>query len=204
MAQIERISGFIRQLLTVARRTEPHLRRLDLHDLVHRTWHLVSDQGSAPGVTMRLELAEDLPPLLGDPEQLQQVLLNLCVNALQAVDSAGQVTLRTRWLPPGPLRPAGQVEIEVADTGPGIATHDLSRLFEPFFTTKGARGGTGLGLAISREIIQSHHGDIRVESTLGQGSCFIVSLPLADASPVLPPDQAGPPATAARQEEQGV
>lgn len=203
VAQIERISGFIRQLLTVARRTEPHLRRLDLHDLVCRTWHLVSDQEHASGVTMRLELAEHLPPLLGDPEQLQQVVLNLCVNALQAVDGAGQVTLRTRWLPAGPLRPAGQVEIEVADTGPGIPADDLPHLFEPFFTTKGARGGTGLGLAISREIIQSHHGEIRVESRLGQGSRFLVSLPLADTASGRPPEPVAPSATATRQEEQG-
>lgn len=204
VAQIERISGFIRQLLTVARRTEPHLRRFDLHDLVRRTWHLVSGQGTAPGVTMRLELAENLPPLYGDAEQLQQVFLNLSVNALQAVGSVGQVTLRTRRLPHGPLSPTGQVEIEVEDTGPGIAAQDLPHIFEPFFTTKGASGGTGLGLAISREIVQSHHGDMRVESTPGHGSRFIVSLPLAEASHVVPPGVVGPPATAGRREEYGL
>lgn len=194
VAQTERMSGFIRQLLTVARRTEPHLRRFDLHDLVQRTWHLLHGQGVSPGVTVQFDFAAALPPLRGDPEQLQQVLLNLSVNALQAVGSTGQVTFRTHVVPPNPLSPTGQVEIEVEDSGPGIPADDLPYLFEPFFTTKSTAGGTGLGLAISREIVQSHYGDIRVASTPGQGSRFIVSLPLAEA----------PSTITARREEQGV
>jgi signal transduction histidine kinase len=181
VTQIDRISGFIRQLLTLARRSEPHLRPVQLQDIVRRVTEVVSDRGTAAGVEVTLELAEDLPPVLGDAEQLQQVLLNLSVNALQAVGTAGRVTLRTRCQPPGPLSPMGQSAIEVTDTGAGIAPHDLPHIFEPFFTTKGQIGGTGLGLAISREIIRSHQGEIRVESTLGHGSCFIVSLPWAGA-----------------------
>jgi signal transduction histidine kinase len=148
---------------------------------VRRVAEVVSDRGTAAGVQVSLELAEDLPPVLGDPEQLQQVLLNLSVNALQAVGTAGQVTLRTRCQPPGPLSPVGWSEVEVADTGAGISPHNLPHIFEPFFTTKGQIGGTGLGLAISREIIRSHQGEIRVESTPGHGSRFIVSLPWAGA-----------------------
>ena len=116
---------------------------------------------------------------MADPEQLQQVLLNLSVNALQAVGPAGRVVLRTRFQPDGPLSPAGHIEVEVADTGPGIPADDLPHIFEPFFTTKGVTGGTGLGLTISREIIRSHHGEIRVESCPGHETRFIVSLPLA-------------------------
>jgi two-component system, NtrC family, sensor kinase len=181
VTQIDRISGFIRQLLTLARRSEPRLRAVQLQDIVRRVADVVSDRGTAAGVEVSLELTADLPPVLGDPEQLQQVLLNLSVNALQAVGTAGRVTLRTRCQPPGPLSPVGQSELEVADTGAGIAPHDLPHIFEPFFTTKGQIGGTGLGLAISREIIRSHQGEIRVESTLGHGSRFIVSLPWASA-----------------------
>jgi len=112
---------------------------------------------------------------------LQQVLLNLSVNALQAVGPAGRVVLRTRCQPVGLRDPSGYIEVEVADTGAGIPAHDLPHIFEPFFTTKGVTGGTGLGLTISREIVRSHHGEIRVESRLGQETRFIVSLPLAHA-----------------------
>jgi len=103
------------------------------------------------------------------------------VNALQAVGSAGRVVLRTRFQSDGHLSPAGHIEVEVADTGPGIPAHDLPHIFAPFFTTKSVTGGTGLGLTISREIVRSHHGEIRVESRLGQETRFIVSLPLARA-----------------------
>ena len=179
VSQIDRISGFITQLLAPARRSEPHLRAVHVHEIVRRVWEAVSDRGAAAHVEVRLELAETLPPVMGDPEQLQQVLLNLSVNALQAVGSAGRVTLRTRCKPPGPLHPAGHAEVEVADTGPGIAADDLPHIFAPFFTTKGVTGGTGLGLTISREIVRSHHGEIRVESHPGHETRFIVSLPLA-------------------------
>jgi signal transduction histidine kinase len=179
VTQTDRISGFIRQLLTLARRSTPHLRPVQLHDIVRRVVDVVSDRGTAAGVTVTLDLAEGLPPVLGDPEQLQQVLLNLSVNALQAVGPTGRVTLRTRCQPPGPASPAGWSTVEVADTGVGIAPADLPHIFEPFFTTKGQIGGTGLGLAISREIIRSHQGEIHVESTPGHGSRFVVALPWA-------------------------
>jgi signal transduction histidine kinase len=186
VTQIDRISGFIRQLLTLARRSAPHLRPVRLEDLVRRVAEVVSDRGTAAGVVVTLELAEDVPPVLGDAEQLQQVLLNLSVNALQAVGPAGRVTLRTRCQPPGLVGPGGWSAVEIADTGPGIAPADLSHIFEPFFTTKGQIGGTGLGLAISREIIRSHQGEIQVESTPGHGTQFRVALPWADAPTAAP------------------
>jgi signal transduction histidine kinase len=129
-----------------------------------------------------VELTEPLPPVLGDPDQLQQVLLNLTVNAIQAVEGSGQVTLSTRFVPDSTGHQR-RVEAEVTDTGPGIASEDASRIFDPFFTTKGAVGGTGLGLAISREIVLSHRGDLRVESVPGRGSRFIMSLPPAGDDP---------------------
>jgi signal transduction histidine kinase len=124
-------------------------------------------------------LTEPLPPVLGDPDQLQQVLLNLIVNAIQAIEGSGQVTLSTRFVP-NSTGHHGLVEAAVTDTGPGIAPEDAARIFDPFFTTKGAVAGTGLGLAISREIVLSHRGDVRVESVPGRGSRFIMSLPPAD------------------------
>jgi two-component system, NtrC family, sensor kinase len=145
VSQIDRISGFITQLLAQARRSEPHLRVVHLHDIVRRVWEAVSDRGAAANVEVTLELSEGLPSVMGDPEQLQQVLLNLSVNALQAVGPAGRVVLRTRFQPAEHMRQEGHIEVEVADTGPGIPAHDLPHIFEPFFTTKGVTGGTAWG-----------------------------------------------------------
>jgi signal transduction histidine kinase len=180
VAQIERISSFVRQLLTLARRPEFHPHAVPLNDIVRRVWETIGNQENPSGITVRLDLTEHLPPVLGDPDQLQQVLLNLTVNAIQAVEGSGQVTLstRTRMVPGGNGRHS-RVEAAVTDTGPGIVPEDESRIFDPFFTTKGAVGGTGLGLAISREIVLSHRGDLWVESAPGGGSRFIMSLPPA-------------------------
>jgi signal transduction histidine kinase len=177
VTQIEQISRFIRQLLTLARRSEPQLRTVRLNEVVRRVWEIIGDRGNTGSVEVTLELADDVPPILGDPDQLQQVLLNLSVNAVQAVGTSGRVTLSTQFQPNGSLGTADMVEVVVADTGPGIPPQDLPHIFEPFFTTKGMIGGTGLGLAICREIILTHHGDIRVESKPGQGTRFIVVLP---------------------------
>lgn len=180
VAQIDRISGFIRQLLMLARRPEPQRRLIQLNDVVRRVWEVIGDRGNALGVEVALDLAADLPPVLGDPDQLQQVLLNLSVNALQAMGATGgRIALSTRAVQNGNQGSGEVVEAVVTDTGPGIQQADLPHLFEPFFTTKGTKGGSGLGLAISREIVLSHQGEIRVESAPGQGSCFIVSLPRA-------------------------
>jgi len=146
---------------------------------MRRVWEIVGDRGNSGGVEVTLALADDVPPILGDPDQLQQVLLNLSVNAVQAVGASGRITLSTRHQPDGSPGTTGMVEAVVADSGLGIPPQDLPHIFEPFFTTKGMVGGTGLGLAICREIILNHRGDIRVESEPGQGSRFIVVLPRA-------------------------
>jgi signal transduction histidine kinase len=201
VSQIDRISGFITQLLAPARQPAPHFRMVHLSEVVRRVWEAISDHGTAADVEIALDLAEGLPPILGDPEQLQQVFFNLSVNALQAVGATGRITLRTRTQLAGPLNSPGQIEVEVTDTGPGIPAHHLPHIFEPFFTTKGLSGGTGLGLTISREIIRSHHGEIAVESRLGHGTRLIVSLPLASEVATPPAGRAealAPPALGER------
>jgi two-component system NtrC family sensor kinase len=177
VAQIERISGFIRQLLTLARRPEPQRCVVQPNEIVRRVWEVIGERGHTPEVQVTMTLAPDLPPIWGNPDQLQQVILNLSVNALQAVDSMGEVSLSTRLQPNGSPQSGRMVEIVVADTGPGIPPDNIPHLFEPFFTTKDALGGSGLGLAISHEIVLTHQGEIRVESELGQGTRFIVALP---------------------------
>jgi signal transduction histidine kinase len=116
-----------------------------------------------------------------NPAQIQQVLLNLLINARQAMPGGGVVKLRLRPDASGRL-----AEISVADTGVGIAPADLRRIFEPFFSTKtepdaAGQGGTGLGLAVCRDIVEAHHGRLRAESRLGQGSTFTIILPACAA-----------------------
>jgi signal transduction histidine kinase len=180
VSQIERISRFIRQLLTLARRPEPRLRCIHVNDVVLRTWETVGERSAPPGVDITFDLAPDLPLVWADPDQLQQVFLNLYVNAVQAVGVVGTVAVSTRAVPHGSLLAGESIEVVFADTGAGIAPQDLTRVFEPFFTTKNLAEGSGLGLTISQDIVLSHHGRIHVESTLGHGSRFIVALPCAE------------------------
>lgn len=177
ISQIERISGFLRELLTLARRPEPLLRVVSVNDVVRRVRDIIGEQEQQTGAEVLLDVEDALPVIQADPDQLEQVLLNLTVNALHAVGTVGAVTLKTRLVDYGTIDEGATVEVIVADTGPGIHPDDLPRVFEPFFTTKGS-SGTGLGLAISREIILNHHGEIRVESEAGRGARFIVSLPV--------------------------
>jgi signal transduction histidine kinase len=177
IAQIERISGFLRELLTLARRPEPLFRVVDINDVLRHVRDIVGEQEQQTEVEVVLALADALPVIHADPDQLEQVFLNLTVNAIQAVGSVGSVSLRSRLVEHGDLNGDTIVEVVVADTGPGIHPDDLPRVFEPFFTTKGA-SGTGLGLAISREIILNHQGEIRVESEAGKGAQFVISLPV--------------------------
>jgi len=193
VAQIERISRFIRQLLTLARRSQVQFRPVSVNHVVRHVWETIGDQASHHGVAVRLDLAEEMPEVVGDVDQLQQVLLNLTVNAVQAVGDGGQVVLRTRFVREGNDVPDGAVEITVADNGPGIPPEQAPLIFDPFFTTKDAVGGTGLGLAISREIVLSHHGDIRVESEVGKGSRFIVVLPSVQHHPTGGDSRPAPP-----------
>jgi CheY-like chemotaxis protein len=147
-------------------------------------------------VAFDVRLADKLPPLLADQNQVQQILLNLCVNARDAMPAGGTISVSTM------LRPGAEVEhltgvdrrktyacLRVADTGTGMTPEVRARLFEPFFTTKPGSQGTGLGLAVVYGIVTSHKGFIDVESIPGVGSTFVAGLPLADeiiAMPVIP------------------
>ena len=121
---------------------------------------------------------EDLPPIAGDRSQLSQVILNLVVNAVQAMQERGTLTITTRFDPANDA-----VEMAFADTGRGIAPEDLGRVFDPFFTTKTDGQGTGLGLSIAYGIVTRHHGTITVESEVGRGTTFRIRLPVGGAVP---------------------
>ena len=127
----------------------------------------------------------DVPRVLANANQIQQVLLNLLINARQAMPQGGTLLIRLR------LDPAARmVDLMVRDTGTGISQEDLPKIFDAFFTTKtgpdsSGKGGTGLGLAACRTIVEAHHGRMRVESTLGRGTAFTVKLPVFESAPAI-------------------
>jgi hypothetical protein len=140
------------------------------------------------GITLRQEVPDDLWPIFGDSTQLYQVLINLAVNARDAMTDGGTLTISAKNVhvpaTASDLKPGGYVRIRVADTGVGIAPEHLQKIFDPFFTTKPASHGTGLGLSTVSGILRARGGCIRVESTVGRGSQFDVYWPAHDAAVV--------------------
>lgn len=179
-----RCRGIIRGLLDFARPAAPARKPMDLNDVVRRSVSVVMTQLSLHHVDLSLELATDLPLVQADANQIEQVVVNLLLNAADAIGEAGgNIRATTR---PGP---GASLELLLRDSGHGIPPEDLPRIFEPFFTTKGNHG-TGLGLAVSWGIVEAHGGALEVQSELGQGTCFTLRLP-ADADsegskPILP------------------
>jgi two-component system NtrC family sensor kinase len=179
IAQIDRISGIIRALLDMVRPAKPDIQPTELPGAVERLLPLLRHAARRHGVVLDAALPGNLPPTLVDPNQLQQVLINLIMNAVQAAEPGGKVWL-TAARSDGGGRPG--VAVAVRDTGRGIPPEILPRIFEPFFTTKPAGQGTGLGLAICRDIIKEHGGEIRVDSQPGRGTTVTVWLAEAAAS----------------------
>jgi len=185
----QRASGLVRQILTFSRKAEVHFAALDLNQLVRDLAALLSETFPRV-VNFSLDLEEQLPPLLADHNQLQQVVLNLCVNARDAMPSGGVLSVSTRRcsgreLPSPNADPKKNYAcLRVGDTGVGMSPDVRNRIFEPFFTTKPINQGTGLGLAVVYGIVASHQGFIDVESTPGLGSTFRIYLPLAENTPL--------------------
>jgi PAS domain S-box-containing protein len=170
--EADRAVAVIRDLLVFSRKADPRHIPVDVNALVERTLRLRAYSLRAADVEVRLELDPELPPVRGDEQKLQQLLLNLVVNAEQALQEAArrQITVRTR-------RAQGQVTVSVSDTGVGMAEETRRRVFEPFFSTRPEGVGTGLGLSVSYGIVQAHGGDITVRSAPGRGTTFDVLLP---------------------------
>jgi CheY-like chemotaxis protein len=171
-----RCERLVRQFLTLARQHPPERSAVALNTLVAETVELLAYPMRVDNVAVHLHLDDQLPPLWGDPHQLQQVLINLLANAqqaLRAAPGAREVTLTTQY-------DAAQhrITLAVADTGPGIPPALQGRIFEPFFTTKAPGVGTGLGLPLCRGIVETHGGTLEVTSALGQGATFRITLPV--------------------------
>ena len=174
VAQTERISGIIRSLLDSVRAQKPEVRAVAVSPLVRQLDRLMSHDATSRGVGLEARVPDDLPPVAADPGQLQQVLLNLLVNALDATPPGGRVAIEGAARE---VKGRPGVAIAVSDTGPGIAAEHRGRIFDPFFTTKPPGRGTGLGLAICRDIVREHGGTLTVESAEGRGATFTVWLP---------------------------
>jgi len=172
-----RCKEIVRGLLDFARQNEPQKKLADLNAIIREAQRLTGNQASIQRVEVVMELDPALPPLVLDASQIQQVLVNMIVNALDAMPQGGRLTLRTRT-----TGEAGKrfVEVEISDTGCGIPHENLAHIFEPFFTTKPTGKGTGLGLSIAYGIISEHGGTISVRSEVGAGSTFTIRLPIAE------------------------
>lgn len=163
----------IRDLLLFARKTDARDITVDINTIVQHTVRLRALASRSSGIEVHMQLDESSPTVRGDEQKLQQVLLNLLVNAESALRDA-----RVRHLSVITRSKNGTVVIVVSDTGHGMTPSVSQRVFEPFFTTKPPGEGTGLGLSVSYGIIQTHGGTISVESTLDVGTTFTISLPL--------------------------
>jgi len=169
-AEISRSSRLIRNLLDFARQSPPALREVNVNEVLGRAIDLAAHSAELQNIQVSKELAPSLPDILADFDQLQQVSINLIMNALQAMPEGGRLTLRTSV-------DNSQLKIEVQDTGHGISPENMRKLFTPFFTTKDKGKGVGLGLAVAYGIIQRHHGRIEVQSKEGEGTTFTIYLP---------------------------
>jgi two-component system NtrC family sensor kinase len=188
LQQIERISRIIRQLLEYTRPRQPQIRPTPLSPVVTRTLELLSISARQRRVSLQADLSADFPPLAADPDQLQQVLLNLITNALHATPPEGRIAVVAMHQDAGdsenrPYQERGRVEgafltIAVTDTGGGMTSEELERIFEPFFSTKRHGMGTGLGMSIVEDIVRAHQAAIRVSSAKDAGTTVRLQWPL--------------------------
>jgi CheY-like chemotaxis protein len=203
----DRATQLTRQLLTFSRKQVMTPEFLGLNEVLGQTGKLLR-RVLGEDIALEVELAADLPEIRADRAMLEQVLLNLAVNARDAMPQGGRLRIRSAVLEPSEMTsrpragaPAGSfVTFSVSDTGSGIASEDLPRIFEPFFTTKGVGKGTGLGLASAYGIVEQHGGWIEVESTLGCGATFRIFLPSSPRPAAAAPRQETAPDTSGGHE----
>jgi signal transduction histidine kinase len=173
LGQADRASEIVKGLLDFSRSEHPEFEPLDIGGVITDTLKLVRNQLSLSGIQAELDLPQDLPRVQGDRKSLQQVFLNLFINAVQAMLDGGSLTVRAYPTPDGQW-----LKVQVMDTGIGIAAEHLPHIFDPFYTTKQVGRGTGLGLSVTYGIVEKHGGHIEVESEKGKGSTFSVVLPV--------------------------
>jgi signal transduction histidine kinase len=168
--ELKRIDGLATQMLRLAAPKAASLAPVNVHALLDLSARLLEHQMSGRMITLRRNYCAVPEMVQGDESRLQQAFMNLQLNAVEAMGHGGELTVTTENFD-------GNVRISIHDTGGGIAPENFAHIFETFFTTK--KQGTGLGLAITRRVIEEHHGEIEVQSELGRGCTFIITLPAA-------------------------
>jgi CheY-like chemotaxis protein len=175
----------VKNFLALARKRPPERSDVALNDVITEAIELLAYELRSGGIELTTALADDLPRFSADPHQLHQVLVNLLTNAhhaMRKVNGPKRISITSRA-----DLVAGRVWVEMADTGPGIPSEIQQKVFEPFFTTKPPGQGTGLGLSLCRGIVEQHGGTLRLVSTPGRGTTFIIELPLTTVSRTVPP-----------------
>jgi two-component system, NtrC family, sensor kinase len=172
LTQADRASQIVKKLLEFSRTEHPRLVNLDIGAVIDGTLNLIKNQLVVGRIRVEQQIAEDLPTIRGRRQDLQQALVNIVLNALQAMPGGGTIAIRAG------RGPAGHIQIDVSDTGTGIAPEALEHIFDPFFTTKTSGQGTGLGLSLVYSIIRTHGGYIEVRSEENIGTTFSIFLPV--------------------------
>jgi two-component system NtrC family sensor kinase len=185
LSQVERASATVHNLLDFTRVEKPVLITLSIADVVRESRRLVENEARMNAVEFHIDMPGDLPKMQGNPRELQQVFLNLFLNAIQAMSKGGVLTVRAKTIGDE------EIEVEISDTGVGIPEENIGSVFDPFFTTKEVGAGTGLGLFVSYGIVEQHHGSLTLRSKVGEGTTFILRFPVvkgarsgASASPI--------------------
>lgn len=197
--ETKRCASIIKRLLDFAREKVPVKGFFNLNQVIEDTVRFVERPASLQQIEITLKLDPELPQVWGDADLLKQVVMNLLVNAQQAIEGKGKIVVESRLLAnPGIMKLGGEsfpmVEIAVTDTGCGIPQANLERIFDPFFTSKEVGKGTGLGLSVSYGIVKAHGGRISVESVVGAGTTFHIQLPITPplSEPERHPDESAP------------
>ncbi len=169
--ETQRCKGIIQDLLEFSRDKEPEKAEASMNDILEKALGILENEFRLHHISVEKKLSSEMPPILLDVNLMQQVFVNLLINAVEAIQKDGVISIKSYV-----NTNRKSVGVEVADTGGGISPDDMVKIFEPFFSTK--KNGTGLGLAVSYGIVQKHHGNIQVSSRLGEGSRFTLEIPI--------------------------
>lgn len=171
--ETQRCKTIIQDLLEFSRDKDPRKAPVSVNELLEKSLSILNNEFRIHHINLEQDLCRDLPAISMDANLMQQVLVNLLINALEAMEENGTIFIRSRATADG-----SRLVVEIEDTGRGIPKEHVAKIFDPFFSTK--QNGTGLGLAVSYGIVQKHNGEIRVASKPGKGSCFIIEMPMVD------------------------
>lgn len=181
-----RAAKITNSVLGMARNRSEHFELTDIAKLIDETMVLLEREMQKYRISVEIDIEEDLPEVSAIGNQIQQVLMNLLINARQAMKDGGQLVIKLKQ-----NRQANTVDLSIRDYGPGIPQEKLRRIFEPFYSTKSGpdetgKGGTGVGLSTCKNIVEAHGGKIRVESSIGKGTCFTLMFPLEKQKSPIP------------------